>query len=318
MATCCREKRYKPRGGDPYPAPEVSLKQRVMLAPLGALLRVVALLPGPLRCGCADVLAFIAGKVVRYRRHIVRRNIADCFPESSLQWRRSVEKGFYRNLADYFFQTLDIAYGSERKLMRHITFSGLDILRATLAEGKNIVLYTSHFGNWEYIPLLALYMPERSDVVYAHVNRPLKNLWFNRFFHRLRSRFNTSVPMRQTARAMIGWQRDSVPYMMGFLSDQKPGLYTPSVTVDFLGRATPFIAGAEELARKLHTAVYYTDVRRTGRDRFHVALIKLSEDAAATTPGELTARYAELLTATIRRDPASYLWSHNRWRLPKT
>lgn len=318
MAQRCREKQYKPHGGDPYPAEKVPMSQRILLWPFALWLRLTALLPPFLNRMNANLLAWMARSVVRYRRRIVRQNIADCFPDLTEEERRKIEKDFYRNLADYFFQTVTIAFATEKRLKKHITFSGLDGVARTMDSGKDIVLYTSHSGNWEYIPLLALFMPPGHDeAIYAHVNRPLKNLWFNRLFHRLRSRFNTSVPMRQTARAMIGWRREGQRFIIGFLSDQKPGRYTRSTEVNFLGRCTPFIEGTEELARKLHTAVYYTDMRRTGRDRFHVNLVKMCDDASAMPQGALTAEYARLLTDSIRRDPASYLWSHNRWRLPK-
>ena len=315
MARYCTE--LKSAVADPYPAERVPWGMRMAMAPLAAALWCVAYSPEWVTRLMSRGLAFLAGDVVRYRRRIVRRNIADCFPAMPEAGRRDVERGFYRNLADYFFQTVRLAHISERRLRRHIRFTGTGALAECFDRGQDVVLYTSHFGNWEYITSLALYMPEYGDVVFAHVNRPLKNLWFNRFFHRLRSRFNVSVPMRQTARAMMGWRREGQRFIIGFLSDQKPGRYTRSATVDFLGRPTPFIEGTEELARKLHTAVFYTDVHRTGRDSFEVRLVKMADDAAAMPPGELTVAYARILSRSIRRDPASYLWSHNRWRLPK-
>lgn len=318
MAKAYSHKKFEPVGGDPYGCAEVPPRDRLLYAPLGALLRGLAWLPPFLSRGLADVLAFTARSVVRYRRRVVRRNIADSLPELTGRQRRAIERRFYRNLADYFFQVIRISTRSRRFLSRHITFHGLDALRRELEQGRDVVLYTSHFGNWEYITMLALSEDVAADAVYAHVVRPLKNLWFNRFFHRLRSRFNTSVPQRQVARAMIGWRRAGQPFVIGFLSDQKPGRYTQSRVVDFLGRPTPFIEGTEVLARKLHTAVYYIDLRRTGRDRFSLHLIRMADDAAALPEGELTALYARLLTESIRRDPASYLWSHNRWRLKKT
>lgn len=310
-------KEFDRTGGDPYPAGAVPFGQRLAMAPLGALLWLLAYAPQWITRGAAGMLAFVAHRVVRYRQRIVRRNLADCFPQLDGRQRAGIEHDFYRNLADCFFQTVRLAHISPRRLAEHVSFKGLDSLTAEIDRGRDVVLYTSHFGNWEYITSLGLHMPGHGHVVYAHVARPLKNRWFNRFFHRLRSRFNVSVPMRRTARAMIGWRRARQPFIIGFLSDQKPGHNTRWETVEFLGRPTPFIAGTEELARKMHCAVFYTDMRRLGRDRFEVGLVRMADDAAALPPGTLTAEYARRLTESIRRDPASYLWSHNRWRLPK-
>lgn len=287
------------------------------MAPPAATIRVLSWAPAAIGAVLADVLAFFAADVLRYRRRIVRQNIADCFPHLTPRQRRGIVRQFYRNLADYFFQTIRLAHLSQRKILKHISFKGLDQLASTFDSGQDVMLYTSHFGNWEYIPVVAACMPSYEHVVFAHVARPLKNLWFNRFFHRLRSRFNVSVPMRRTARAMIGWRREGKQFIIGCLSDQKPGHNTRVETVDFLGRPTPFIAGTEDLARKFKCAVYYTDVRRLSRNRFEVTLVPMAADASLTQPGALTKLYAKLLTESIRRQPASYLWSHNRWRLPK-
>ena len=71
------------------------------------------------------------------------------------------------------------------------------------------------------------------------------------------------------------------------------------------------------LAAKLHTAVFYTDVHREGRDRIRVDLVKMADDAAALPPGALTADYARRPTASLRRDPAAVPRCPHRWRLKK-
>ncbi len=298
-----------------FPAPTPSLTQRILYAPLGAVLWLVAHLPERVSHIFADVLAWLAGSVIHYRRRIVRRNIAASFPEKSVVRHREIERGFYRNLADYFFQTIRFSVMGERQVMKHIEFRDTAVIERFLDEGKNVVLYTSHFGNWEYVTSMGLWMPDYRHVVYAHVNRPLKNLWFNRLFWRMRSRFNVSVPMKKVMRTMLQWRVDKQPFVMGFLSDQKPGVHTSKVETLFLGRPTPFIAGTEELAHKFKMPVVYCDMDAPRRDRY-VATIKLMTEDASTLPeGELTRRYAAMLTDTIRRNPALYLWSHNRWRI---
>lgn len=304
---------------DPYYVAPLPWPRRLLMAPVSLLTYVGARLPLPSAHVCADALAFLAYRVARYRRRIVAANIAACFPDMTPRGRLATERRFYRNLADYFFQTLALTALSDRAIMRRITFEGTEALSAAMRGGRDVVFYTSHFGNWEYITSMPLWMPRdvEDGIIFSHVNRPLKNVWFNRFFHRLRSRYNVSVPMRDVLRAIVGWRREGRRFIMGFLSDQKPGRRTRAVEVPFLGRPTPFIAGTEDIARRLRCAAYYTDVRRTGRDTFAVTIRHMTDDASLLPDGELTRMYAAMLTETIRRDPASYLWSHNRWRLPK-
>ena len=302
---------------DLYPAEEPSRLQKGLYWPLGALLGLVGMLPMWMSRPTADLIAFTARRVVRYRRRVVRANLAASLPDLNDEERLKIEKEFYRNLADYFFQTVRFSRMGRKAAMRHIRFRETEVLEQLLDAGKDVVLYTSHFGNWEFVTSLPLWMPRHGPerVVYSHVARPLKNRWFDRFFHRMRSRFNLSVPMKSAARAMAGWHNSGQPFIMGFLSDQKPGGHTRWREVDFLGRLTPFISGTEDLARHFGCAVVYMDMHRLGRDRYEATIRLLTPDASLTQPGELTAEYARRLTNTIRRDPSSYLWSHNRWRL---
>ncbi len=309
--------RHHTKYQEQYPVDRPPLKQRIMLAPLGRLLSLMARLPARATHLPADALAWLAHNIVKYRRRIVRRNLADTFPHLTEAERLHIEKQFYRNLADYIFQTVALTHISDSEIRRRMTVINPEVISDTLDSGRDIVLYTSHFGNWEYITSLPQWTRTKEHVLYSHVVRPLKNPWFDYYFHRLRTRYNVSVPMRSIARAMAGWRRDNQRFIIGFLSDQKPGHYTRQITVEFLGRQTPFIAGTEDLARHFHAAVFYTDVRHRDRDTYTMEFIPMAEDAASLPAGQLTADYARLLTQSIHRDPAAYLWSHNRWRLKK-
>lgn len=284
-----------------------------------ALLWVAARLPESLAHALADVLAFVARSVVRYRRKIVRRNLQDCFPGMTRRELINTEKQFYRYLADYFFETIALSALSKRQIARRIEFANMPLLAELFATGRDVVLYTAHYGNWEYVTALAAAMEsvDPRPIIYSHVYRHLKNRFFNDYFLHIRSRFNESVEMKSVLRTIVRWRKAGRQFIMGFLSDQKPGHHTRHLTVDFLGRPTPFIEGTEELARKLGCAVIYADMHRIARGRYRVEFRLMSHNASAEPPGALTARYAALLTETIRRNPPFYLWSHNRWRLKK-
>ena len=72
------------------------------------------------------------------------------------------------------------------------------------------------------------------------------------------------------------------------------------------------------MARRLDAAVVYWDMRKTSRGRYHIDM-KLITDAPNQLPqGAITDRYVSLLSQTIRRDPAIWLWSHKRWKHPVT
>lgn len=291
--------------------------QRILFFPLGVFLRVLGLLPLSVLYLPASLMAWLARDVFRYRRRIVHENIRDSFPAMGDGERARIERRFYRHLADYIVETIKLPVMGRIALMHRMRFRGTGLIDKIAESGRDIVIYTSHFGNWEWITSMGLWCKCWPQTKFSHVYRPLRQRWFNRWFLRARSRFNVSIPMRSVFRQLLTWRRRDQRWVCGFLSDQKPSHAGRVYTVPFLGRATPFIGGTEELACKLNAVVLYFDTTVDGRGRYTCTVRMLSEHPREEEPGAITRRYAATLEAQIRRTPEAYLWSHNRWRLPK-
>ncbi len=295
----------------------IPLLMRILFAPLGWLLSLLGLLPFRVLFLLSDLLAFVARDLVRYRRPLVRANLRIAFPEMSAEEHRRVERKFYNHLTDYFVETLKFRSMSAASLRRHMVFENTQLIDETLASGRDIVIYTSHFGNWEWITSMGLWCRESEHARFSHVYRPLRQPWFNRWFLTLRTRYNVSIPMKQVLRQLLTWRRDGTRFITGFLSDQKPSHAGKVFTVPFMGVDTPFIGGTEELAAKLDATVMLFDTRVLGRGRYKSTIRLLTDSPRALMPGELTRLYAANLSEQIRSCPPAYLWSHNRWRLDK-
>lgn len=296
----------------------MSFTTRLNYMPIALLLGVLARLPLSLLYSLvATPLAFIAKCVVRYRRPIVRANIRDCFPDLPEDRRRRIERGFYTHLADYFVETVRFSRMNATQLRSHMSFADTELIDRTTSAGRDIVIYASHFGNWEWITSMGLWCANPANALFSHVYRPLRNKWFDRWFVSLRSRYNISIPMHDVFRRLVHWRADHTLWVCGFLSDQKPSHAGKTYIVPFMLRPTPFIGGTELLARKLDAVVMYFDTEVVGRGRYHTTIRLLSEHPRSLPEGELTRMYAAALEQQIRRYPAAYLWSHNRWKLSK-
>ena len=82
------------------------------------LLKLLALLPLPVLYLLADVAAPVLHHVVRYRRKVVRGNLASSFPEKTDAELRRIEREFYRNFADNFVETLKLLHITDREIGR--------------------------------------------------------------------------------------------------------------------------------------------------------------------------------------------------------
>lgn len=270
-------------------------------------------LPSAVLYRLSDMLAWLARDVVRYRRRVIRANLDSAFPELPEAERRLTERRFYSFLADCMVETLRLASMTRAEMERRMTFSGIPEVASVLASGRHVTLYLGHYGNWEWISSIPLHFDP--SVIGGQIYHPLENGAADRLMGELRSRFGAvNIPMESTLRTLLGWRREGRVSMVGYIADQVPLWTSIHHWVDFLNHDTPVFNGAERIARRLDTAVFYVDVTRPRRGEWHAAFEPVCLSAAVTPEGWITDEYYRRLEATIRRAPQYWLWSHNRWK----
>lgn len=281
------------------------------------LLRPLSWLPFRALYMMSDVTAFTLRHIIRYRRKVVKTNLGAAFKGMHKRDLHRIEKKFYRNFTDSFFETAKLLNISDDEMRSRVSFEGLDIIDRMLDSGRSVTVYFAHTFNWEWAPSVTLFARHRPDdkVEYGQVYRPLRSAGFDALMLELRSRFGSvSYPKEQVLRRLIEARDRGQLTVTGFMSDQHPGHGDPGHITNLLGIPTRMISGTETLARKLGTGVVYWDVVRMGRGRYKIITRLLAENAADTRPGELTEAYTRRLEHTILRDPALWLWTHKRWK----
>lgn len=270
----------------------------------------------PLRLlyGVADGLAWLAHDVVRYRRKVVDKNLAEALPELSAAERRKIARRFYRFLGDYFVETLRLHSMSEDEMKRRMKFENIYEVVADLRAGRDVSLYLGHYCNWEWVSSLPLHFPP--EVVCGQIYHPLSNHTFDGVFLGLRERFGAHcIPMARTLRQLITWKREGKTSIVGYIADQRPTSGRDHYWLQFLHHDTDVITGAEEITRRLKGAAYYVDMRRDRRGYYTGRFVRICGDASEMpAPYRVTDEYYRLLEASIRRDPPYWLWSHKRWK----
>lgn len=258
--------------------------------------------------------------IVRYRRRVVRDNLAACFPDLAAAERRGIERQFYRNFCDNAFETVKLAHISDDEMRRRMEFRGIEVMDHILDSGRSVIAYFSHCFNWEWATSVTLRMhPAAPDVAYGQIYRPLRNKWFDALMLRLRSRFGSvCIPKRTALRAFLELRSEGRLSLTGFMSDQHPSHGDPTYVTSLLGRPTAMITGTETLGRRLGMAAVYWDMERTSRGHYRITVRLISPDMSVEPPMAVTEAYTRMLERTIRRQPAIWLWTHKRWKHPVT
>lgn len=291
--------------------------EKILYSPLNALFHLMALMPLRVLYVLSDALYFLLYRVVGYRRKIVRRNLTESFPDKSTKEIDGIEREFYHHLADYFVETIKLLHISDDEMRRRCPYEGVELIDRAFDQGRSILVYVSHYGNWEWVPSVTLWSRYQAgeNAIFAQVYRPLKNKWFDNLFLRIRSRFHSVCFAKNTVlRDLVRARAAGKPIITGFISDQHPNRNDEGHVIRFLNHDTAMITGAEMIARKLNYVVLHFDLEKTGRGHYKCTVREICQDASQLPVGAITDAYARRLEQRICASPAYWLWTHNRWK----
>lgn len=277
-----------------------------------AFVWLLALLPLKVLYFIADLI-FIPFYLVGYRKKTVRRNLENSFPEKSTKELRQVERRFYRYFCDLLMETVKLIHMSEKQIKKRIVFKNKEALLEQYEQGKSLMIYTSHYGNWEWSSAFSLYLPKESPVY--QIYRALKNKNFDTFMYKIRQKFGAeNIEKKDLLRKMLSLRKEGKLGMFGMISDQSPSSKHIHYWTNFLNQATPMLDGTEQLARKFDYPIFYARLIRKKRGYYECQFEQISLEPCKTAPYEITEKYARILEKDIQNMPEFWLWSHKRWK----
>jgi len=273
---------------------------------------LLSLLPLRVHYVISDGLCFLLYRVIGYRRKVVRRNLTTAFPEKAEDEIRRIELDFYHFFCDYIAESVKLMTIRPDNLRRRMVFRGTEFINEVVESGQSCAVYLGHYCNWEWVTSLPLWVTPKAQC--GQIYRPIENPEFDRLFLRLRQRLGAvCIPMQDTLRKILEYRREGQPVVIGYISDQKPHWVNIHHWVDFLHHDTPVFTGTERIAKKVGHAVFYLDVRRLRRGYYEAEFRLVTRTPQEMPDYALTDVYFSLLEQSIQRDPAFWLWSHNRW-----
>ena len=288
--------------------------ENILYFPLYFYFWLHALLPLKILYILSDILFFPMFYIVRYRRKLVYQNMKDSFPEKSEKEIRRMEKAFYHHFCDYIVETIKLLHISDKETRKRVKFHNTEALQEIVDNGGSCLMLLGHYGNWEFVPSVTLWM-RKGSVIFAQRYRPLKNKWFDRFFLKLRGRYHSECIAKQdTLRSILRYKSSGRPSITGFMADQTPSPANIHHWVNFLNHDTPVFTGVEKIAHKVGFSVFYFDVEKIKRGYYSVTIREISKNPKETEEFEITNKYMEMMETTILRAPEYWLWTHNRWK----
>jgi KDO2-lipid IV(A) lauroyltransferase len=284
----------------------------VLFAACRAVLFVLALLPRAAGLRLGRVVGVLAYWTYPARRRIALANIRRAYGAAlDDRARARLARASFAHLGSI---CADAAYFP--RLLREPTerlavHQGAEHLRAAIAEGRGVLVFSGHLGHWEMIGLLQ----PRLGIPFTMVVRPLENARIDGMLARLRRRAgNTLIPKRDAARGVLRALREG--RAIALLIDQnvrEGGLF-----VNFFGVPASTTPALATFALKCGSPIVPVFCSRVpdGRAliRYLPALHPVRRGPLDDDIRDLTRACTALIEEEVRRRPEEWFWMHDRWR----
>lgn len=185
---------------------------------------------------------------------------------------------------------------------------GLEHIAAAQAKGKGIIFLTPHLGCFE---ISALYAAQRMPITVLY--RPPKLRWLEGVMRGGRERGQAKLAKADVSGVRLLYKALKRGEAIGLLPDQVPSR-GEGEWVDFFGRPAYTMALAGRLAESSGATVLIAYSERMPHGQGYVIHVEpLPLDFSQPVLPQINAA----LERVIRACPAQYLWSYNRYKIPR-
>ena len=241
---------------------------------------------------------------------MVNKNISLCFPEKSEKEVDVITKEFFSHFCDIIVESIKLFNISEAEMQKRIPIVNREIFDEYYDKGKSLVVVTSHIANWEWA---GTFLPNYGRHMAVGIYKPLTNKFFDELMVENRGRFGTHMIGTKKVKEFYEKHQDKLTFC-GFIADQRPADPAKGYWMKFLGRNTPVLLGSEIFAKKYDMPVVYAELIKIKRGYYKINLVKVCDEPRKSPEFEITRKHTELLEDLIKRQPAYYLWTHNKWK----
>jgi KDO2-lipid IV(A) lauroyltransferase len=275
-------------------------------------MRLIAHLPLGVLYALGALASFLLRYVLRHRVAIATSNLRNSFPALSPAEIRPILNQYYRRLGEIAVECLKMPAFSAAQLGARVTMPNLAMVRAETDAGRSIILLAAHLGNWEWqLQSAVVHIGVPVDAAY----KPLHLASADRAVLSLRSHFGARMVAAKKLLRTVARNRNHV-HVIALMADQIPmSSGSGRHWLTFLGQPTAFYPGPAEIAHSTGYAAFFADMRRVSRGQYEIYFLPMTAAGERLEPEAFTTRYAHLLEASIRSDPANWMWSHRRWKL---
>ncbi|RBA27635.1 lysophospholipid acyltransferase family protein [Flavobacterium tibetense] len=275
------------------------------------ILWLISILPFRLLYILSDFVFFLVYRVIKYRKRVVRANIAMALPHLSAKERQEIERKFFIHMCDMFLEMIKTMSISRKEIEKRYVITNLDSYLEIEKKNKSIALLCAHYASYEWAVSMNYITSYKGYGIYKRI----ANKYFDKLVHQIRSKFKAHlITTKETISTIEENQRNGVLGLYGFASDQSPKSSNKAHWGTFMGIETPIHVGAELLAKRLDMTVVFLKTKKVKRGYYEATIELMTEDAKPIPNFEISEAFMKKVEQQIYEAPEFYLWTHKRWK----
>jgi len=282
------------------------------------LLRLLSFTPFRWKQRVGENLGKFLLKISGKRRRLALANIQLCFPEKTNHEQQEMLTEHFKSLGIGLIEMGIVWWGDHKKHhdqakeRKMVHFIGEENLKTAQQEGQGVLILAPHFTTLELTGLFVSFLTNYHAVYRPHDNPLMDYLIAKGRSIQFSDGSKVAPVSNANTRQMLKVLRAGES--MTFLPDQR---YRAKghIMVTFFDHETKSNPATSKLTKLTHCAVVPTFTRRLNNLQYEVEFLPALENFPSGDDIADTLRLHQLYETEIRRNPAQYLWVHNRWDL---
>ncbi len=295
------------------PQKKVSFKHHLEYALFASFLFISKYTPDWCIRSEVKLLIFFLKKGCRKHSQLIERNLAKAFPASTPDLLNDLKKKIFNHFGRLFVEiTRTFARRKPQAILSRSRILHPEIIQRALQKKRGLVIFSAHFGNWEWLPLI-LHTQLNKDIY--SVARPMDNPLIEIKVREFRENMGSKIIYKRGSLRTI-LNRLAHNEIICLLIDQN-AVPREGVFVDFFGQKASTITTVAQLYLKKNIPVvpvflHYEEqeivlevlpeVDFSGSDNDHDNVVALTQHMTG------------LIESQIRKYPEQWLWFHDRWK----
>tara|TARA_B100000787_G_scaffold167704_1_gene154976 strand:+ start:2685 stop:3545 length:861 start_codon:yes stop_codon:yes gene_type:complete len=258
--------------------------------------------------------SYTSGKIVSFigpyfrSKNLIKSNILRALPDLDQIEVKKISKKMWENygriLAEYMF----IKSFRKSDLKNNFNIVGQEILNKIKKNNEPVIFISGHFNNFEFMAMQI----EKSGINLSAIYRPLNNYFLNIIMERIRKKY---ICKNQIKKGISGTKKLLSSFKNGssiaLMIDQR---VSQGIKSNFFKHEAFTTTIPAQFVKKFKCKIVPIYIERTKDVNFKLTVHDPIEYSNSDTIESITLNLNLLLEKMILKNPAQWIWSHNRWK----